>query len=164
MSRLRLALALADGPLELSLTVDAGRLAAVEWSDGAPEEDEDTAAPEPIQGPWAAWLKAWSRGAPPAPDALPLMPAATPFQARLRSALLALPFGETRCYGELARSLNSSPRAVGQALARNPLPIVVPCHRVVAANGTGGFSGTAGGAAVAIKRRLLQHEGHHGLA
>jgi len=87
---------------------------------------------------------------------LPLAPAATPFQGRLRDAMCAIPFGETRSYAELARELRSAPRAVGQGCGRNPLPILVPCHRVVAAAGKlGGFSAGDG---VATKRRLLLHE------
>jgi len=87
---------------------------------------------------------------------LPLAPAATPFQARLRHAMCAIPFGETRSYAELARDLASAPRAVGQGCGRNPLPIIVPCHRVVAATGRlGGFSAGDG---PATKQRLLAHE------
>lgn len=87
---------------------------------------------------------------------LPLAPAATPFQDRLRRAMCAIPFGETRSYAALARDLGSAPRAVGQGCGRNPLPIVVPCHRVVAASGRlGGFSAGEG---PATKRRLLAHE------
>ena len=88
--------------------------------------------------------------------ALPLAPPATPFQARLRRAMCAIPFGETRSYADLARSLDSAPRAVGQGCGRNPLPIIVPCHRVVAAGGRlGGFSAGEG---AATKQRLLMHE------
>ncbi len=81
-------------------------------------------------------------------------PAPTPFQAKLRQALLNIPTGETRTYGELAKQLNSSPRAIGQSLGANPLPILVPCHRVVAVNGLGGFSGGEG-----WKEKLLGFEG-----
>ena len=88
---------------------------------------------------------------------LPFVPAATPFQQRVREAMLAIPFGETRSYGDLARSTGGAPRAIGQACGRNPIPIIVPCHRVVAAGGRlGGFSGGDG---LPTKRRLLAHEG-----
>ena len=89
---------------------------------------------------------------------LPLAPAASPFQARMRAAMLAIPFGETRTYGELARDLgdNTDPRAIGQGCGANPLPILVPCHRVVAAGGKlGGYSGGSGRT---TKRWLLGHE------
>ncbi len=101
--------------------------------------------------PVAAWLDAWFAG-----EILPLPPLvapATDFQARLRRALLGIPFGETRSYGELARTLGTAPRALGQALKANPLPLLVPCHRVVGAHGIGGFS-----CGLAWKRRLLDFE------
>ncbi|MDH3703452.1 MAG: methylated-DNA--[protein]-cysteine S-methyltransferase [Alphaproteobacteria bacterium] len=88
---------------------------------------------------------------------LPFVPASTPFQQRVRDAMLAIPFGETRSYGALAKSTGGAPRAIGQACGRNPIPIIVPCHRVVAAGGRlGGFSGGDG---LPTKRRLLAHEG-----
>lgn len=86
----------------------------------------------------------------------------TPFQMRVWRALQAIPRGETRTYGELAKALGSSPRAVGGACRANPVPIVVPCHRVVGAGGLGGYSGARGGAWLAIKARLLAHEGWKG--
>ncbi len=64
----------------------------------------------------------------------------TSFQHRLRHALLEIPEGHTLTYGALANVLHSAPRAVGQALGANPFPILIPCHRVVAAHGIGGFS------------------------
>lgn len=91
---------------------------------------------------------------------LPLAPAPTPFQRRFRRALLAVPAGEVVTYGELARRLGSAPRAVGGACGANPIPIVVPCHRVVAAGGIGGYGRDVGdGDAVAFKRWLLGREG-----
>ena len=87
---------------------------------------------------------------------LPLSPAATDFQRRVRAALLAIPNGQTRTYGQLAAALASGPRAVGGALGRNPLPVIVPCHRVIGAGGgAGGYSGRGG---LATKRRLLDLE------
>jgi methylated-DNA-[protein]-cysteine S-methyltransferase len=90
---------------------------------------------------------------------LPVAIAGTPFQRRVWSAMCASPPGQTRTYGDLARELGSAPRAVGQACRANPCPIVVPCHRVVAANGLGGFAGDLTGRKVAVKRWLLRHEG-----
>ena len=87
---------------------------------------------------------------------LPLAPAATAFQQRMRNFMLAIPSGETRSYGEAATSLASAPRAVGQACGRNPIPIIVPCHRIIAAAGRiGGFSGGEG---LPTKRLLLALE------
>lgn len=76
---------------------------------------------------------------------LPLAPAATEFQNKMRAYMVAIPIGETRSYGDAAKSLMSAPRAVGQACGRNPIPIIVPCHRIIAATGQlGGFSGGDG--------------------
>jgi len=87
---------------------------------------------------------------------LPLAPAGgTPHQRRVWAALQAIPHGETRSYGELAKKLHSSPRAVGRANATNPIALIVPCHRVIGADGA--LTGYAFGNP--IKRRLLAHEG-----
>jgi len=83
----------------------------------------------------------------------------TEFQRRVWLALTNIPPGEVRRYGELALTLNSSARAVGNACRVNPLPIIVPCHRVVAATGIGGFMGQRRGGELDIKRWLLAHEG-----
>ncbi len=87
--------------------------------------------------PISAWLSAYfSRKTLPLPA---LAPAQTDFQATLRHGLCAIPYGEVKTYGELAKTLNTAPRALGQALGANPFPIIIPCHRVVAANALGGF-------------------------
>ncbi|HYN79444.1 MAG TPA: methylated-DNA--[protein]-cysteine S-methyltransferase [Lamprocystis sp. (in: g-proteobacteria)] len=83
----------------------------------------------------------------------------TAFQQRVWAAIRTIPPGETRTYRDLARQLGSAPRAVGQACRANPCPIVVPCHRVVAVNGLGGFAGDRSGRKLAVKRWLLRHEG-----
>lgn len=82
----------------------------------------------------------------------------TPFQVRVWKLLQKIPPGEVRTYGSLAAELGSSARAVGNACRRNPLLLVVPCHRVVAANGLGGFSGARLGRWLDVKRALLDHE------
>lgn len=90
--------------------------------------------------------------------ALPLEARGSDFQRRVWRALCEVPFGGTISYGELARRIArpSAARAVGAALAANPLPILIPCHRVVAADGSiGGFSGPSG-----AKAWLLRHEGN----
>lgn len=78
------------------------------------------------------------------------------FQAQVRHAMAAIPYGETRRYGDLARDIGASAQAIGQACGANPLPILIPCHRVLAANGLGGFSAKGG---VESKVFLLKLEG-----
>ena len=80
----------------------------------------------------------------------------TPFQQEVWAELTRIPYGETISYGELARRVGrpSAPRAVGQANGRNPIPIIVPCHRVLASNGIGGYGG-----GLKVKRALLAVEG-----
>lgn len=90
---------------------------------------------------------------------LPLQLSGTPFQQKVWHALCDIPPGQVMTYGELAKNLKSSPRAVGGACRANPLPIIVPCHRVVARNSLGGYSGATSGANMNIKMALLRHEG-----
>jgi methylated-DNA-[protein]-cysteine S-methyltransferase len=99
------------------------------------------------------------------PDAkfdLPLLIEGTEFQRRVWDAMCAIPCGRTLTYGELARKIDGAgfdvPRAVGQACGDNRLPIVIPCHRVVAAGGIGGFGHSTGGYLLEAKRWLLMHE------
>ncbi len=89
---------------------------------------------------------------------VPLAPDGTPFQQIVWRALLAIPFGETRSYGEIARAIRrpAASRAVGLANGRNPIAIIVPCHRVIGANGT--LTGYGGG--LPTKQWLLAHEQH----
>jgi methylated-DNA-[protein]-cysteine S-methyltransferase len=95
---------------------------------------------------------------------LPLAPAGTPFRQRVWQAIAAIPCGQTQSYGDIARQLGSAPRAVGQACGDNPYPVIVPCHRVTAANGKlGGFNhvseADSGNSWLpATKRWLLQRE------
>ncbi|MFC7070339.1 methylated-DNA--[protein]-cysteine S-methyltransferase [Halobaculum lipolyticum] len=77
------------------------------------------------------------------------------FLGRVMGAMAAIPYGETRTYGDLAADLDNAPQPVGAACGRNPVPLLVPCHRVVAADGLGGFSADGG---PELKRRLLDHE------
>ena len=90
---------------------------------------------------------------------VPLMLAGTPFQRRVWAALQAIPAGETRTYAELAELLGSGARAVGNACRRNPVSIIVPCHRVVAAGGMGGYGGRTDPRGIWRKHWLLAHEG-----
>ena len=107
------------------------------------------------------WLRAYFAGACPRPSALPLHAEGTAFQSLIWRLLEEIPYGTTVTYGELAaraaRQLgreHMSAQAVGNAVGHNPLAIILPCHRVVAEGGLGGFSGGE-----AVKRMLLQHEG-----
>lgn len=90
---------------------------------------------------------------------LPVAPAGTPFQQRVWKRMSAIPAGETLSYGKLACELATSARAVGGACRANPIPLVIPCHRVVATHGLGGYSGERGGDWLTKKRWLLAHEG-----
>lgn len=122
------------------------------------EPGAERAATHPLAAETVRQLAAWADD----PDfrfTLPLAPAPTPFQRRFREALCAVPPGEVRTYGQLAAVLASAPRAVGGACRANPLPLVVPCHRVVGADGIGGYGGDWGkGPEVDFKLWLLERE------
>lgn len=95
------------------------------------------------------------------PDAtfdLPLLIEGSALQRGVWDAMCAIPRGRTRTYGELARELGADARAIGQACGDNRLPIVIPCHRVVGADGIGGFAHSTGGYLLEAKRWLLMHE------
>ena len=87
---------------------------------------------------------------------LPLAPSETPRGDVLRQAIVAIPYGQTASYGALARGIQSSPRAIGQACARNPFPIIVPCHRILGAGG--GLGAYSAGQGPITKSRLLDLE------
>jgi methylated-DNA-[protein]-cysteine S-methyltransferase len=90
---------------------------------------------------------------------LPLRPAGTRFQRRVWDEIARIPNRRTKSYGDLAKAIKSAPRAVGQACGANPYPLVVPCHRVIAADGgLGGFARQGGEFFLEIKRWLLRHE------
>ena len=96
---------------------------------------------------------------PDSPFDVPLQLLGTAHQQKVWRALLAIPRGQTRNYGDLARELGSAAQAVGQACGANPIALIVPCHRVVSKTGLGGFMRHANGETVGIKRWLLDHEG-----
>ncbi len=95
---------------------------------------------------------------------LPLKLNGTAHQSKVWQAMSVIPSGQTRHYGDLALQLDSSPRAVGQACGSNPIPIVIPCHRVVSKAGIGGFMHHSSGYSLDIKRWLLTHENNFALA
>ena len=90
---------------------------------------------------------------------VPLAPGGTVFQQRVWAALQAIPAGTVLTYGELAQKLDTAARAIGGACRSNPLPILIPCHRVVGRQGLGGYTGAVTGDSLGIKRWLLRHEG-----
>jgi len=95
------------------------------------------------------------------PDArfdLPVLVEGSPLERRVWDAMCAIPRGRTRTYGDLARELGADPRAIGQACGDNRLPLVIPCHRIVAADGLGGFAHATSGYLLEAKRWLLMHE------
>ena len=143
---------LVDTPVGPVLIVESGgRIAEIRFASGSEPDRDDTPLLRRAETQIAAYFESRRRQ-----FDLPLAPAATAFQARVRTAMQDIPYGQTRSYGELAHSTGGAPRAIGQACGANPLPLVVPCHRVVAADGLGGYSGGQG---LATKRLLLALEG-----
>lgn len=101
------------------------------------------------------WLARYFRGDAPSPWSLPLSPKGSDFQKRVWALLLEIPYGETTTYGALAKKLScKSAQAVGNAVGRNPISIIIPCHRVLGANGS--LTGYAGG--IQNKTFLLELE------
>ncbi len=144
----------------LSITEANGALVRIAWSDheaGHPVGDLGAQPGEtPLLARAAEQLGEYFAGARRDFD-LPLDPAGTPFQRRVWAEMARIPFGATESYGALAREVGSVARAVGGACGANPIPIVIPCHRVVGEGGVlGGFSGGTGSA---TKRALLELEG-----
>ncbi len=139
-----------DSPVgRLALTETDGAITALDWRDV--DAPPDTALMKEAAGQLAAYfagdLSAFT---------LPLAPRGSPFQQMFYHALCAIPFGDTRTYGDLATDLGVSAQAIGQACGANPIPILIPCHRVLSASGLGGFSGAGG---VETKVALLRLEG-----
>jgi methylated-DNA-[protein]-cysteine S-methyltransferase len=135
---------------DLTLTEEGGALVAIDWG-WSPIQAET-----PLLHRAKAQLEEYFDGTRRSFDLL-LAPAGTAFQKSVWRAMQAIPAGSTRTYGDLAADLRSAPRAVGQACGRNPLPIVIPCHRVLGSNGAiGGYSGEGG---LDTKRDLLRLEG-----
>lgn len=89
---------------------------------------------------------------------VPVMLAGTSFQKKVWLAMQKIPAGQTRTYGDISEQLQSSPRAVGNACRANPVPLIVPCHRVIGKAGVGGFGGKTSGRNIDCKNWLLKHE------
>ena len=118
-------------------------------------------AKEPFAREVQAQLQAWFSGNLMHLEIPYLYPDATDFQIRVWEQISKIEFGATRTYGDLARKIRSGPRAVGNACRRNRLLLIVPCHRVVAVTGLGGFMGDIDGSLVRRKEWLLEHERKH---
>lgn len=134
------------GPV--SVVVQGGAVVRLEWSVVEAESD-------PVSTETITQLAQYFAGERQVFD-LPLGPQVSDFQVRFGAILCAIPFGETRTYGDLAREMGVPAQAIGQACGANPIPIIIPCHRVLGATGLGGFSGAGG---VEGKVQLLRHEG-----
>ena len=113
----------------------------------------------------AAYIRAYLAGEERRPSNVPFHIRVSPWRFRVLEAISAIPYGRTRTYGQLATGLGKpgGARAVGAACRANPLPILIPCHRVVAAQGLGGYGGAWGDDTdeLAFKKRLLEHERAH---
>jgi len=140
--------------IRLGIVMDGSSLAGIDLLSSSPQTQAPTSATtqavvEQLQRYFEdpQWL-----------FSLPVLSKGTDFQQRVWQFMQSIPVGETRRYGDAAKVLNSAARAVGGACRRNPVPIVVPCHRIVAANGPGGFNGRRDGAELEFKRWLLSHE------
>ncbi len=141
-----------DTPLgPVSLRETAGRIVELMWRSGEAE-------PTALEAEGLRQLAEYFAGQRQVFD-LPLDWGAG-LQERVRRAMAAIPFGETRTYGALSRQVEAPAQAVGQACGANPLPILIPCHRVLGVNTLGGFSAPGG---VESKVWLLRHEGAAGL-
>lgn len=139
-----------DSPVgRLTVSATAQAIVSIAWTDDPQGEPNELLieAQRQLEAYFAGRLTCFD---------LPLMIAGSPFDRRVWEAMRRIPYGQTRSYGELAMEVGSGPRAIGGACGRNRIPLVIPCHRVLASNGLGGFSGGAG---LPTKRWLLQLEG-----
>lgn len=133
---------------DLTISEDDGAIVAIDW--GWVQDQAET----PLLVEARRQLHAYFDGALSNFD-LPLAPVGTAYQRKVWQALRGIPAGTTRTYADIARAVGGSPRAVGGANGRNPIPILIPCHRVVATTGLGGYSGGDG---LPTKRFLLALE------
>jgi methylated-DNA-[protein]-cysteine S-methyltransferase len=133
---------------DLTVSEEDGAVVALDWGWGR-DQDET-----PLLGRARDQLHAYFDGELTAFD-LPLAPTGSSYRRAVWHALCGIPFGTTRSYSDIAASVGGSPRSVGQANGNNPIPVIIPCHRVVASNHLGGYSGGDG---LTTKRWLLAHE------
>lgn len=134
---------------QLTLTEEDGRIVALDWGRGRDQEET------PLLCRARDMLDRYFDGEPETFD-LPLAPFGTPYRLKVWDALRAVPYGETISYQALAARAGGSPRSIGGAMGANPIPILIPCHRVLGKAGLGGYSGIGG---PEDKRALLVLEG-----
>jgi methylated-DNA-[protein]-cysteine S-methyltransferase len=131
----------------LTVTAENGQITQLRWGGTAADDT-------PLLAEAAAQLTAYFAGTLQVFDLpIALRPS---LQGEVMRAMCAIPFGETRTYGDLAKALGAPSQAIGQACGANPIPIIVPCHRILGTNGLGGYSGGGG---IETKVALLKHEG-----
>lgn len=133
-------------------------LAGVEVLSGEPPESTEQPSAHPLLLDAARQLSRYFQDAS-APFTLPLERTGTVYQQRVWSAMSEIPAGQTVTYAGLAKEIGSGPRAIAGACKANRFAILIPCHRVVGAQGLGGYCGERGGPMLEIKRWLLRHEG-----
>lgn len=133
---------------DLTLFAQGEAIVALEWGWGSIQD------PSPLLRRAKAALERYFDGGE-LPQDLPLAPAGSPYRQKVWQALRQIPHGQTRNYAEIAQLAGGSARSVGGANAANPIPIFIPCHRVLASGGLGGYSGGEG---LATKRALLALE------
>ena len=141
------------GPL--TVFEDRGAVVAVEWG-RAGRPDPSSSSPSPLLEEARRQFGVYFDGRLKVFD-LSLNPAGSAFQRAVWGQMRRIPYGRTRTYGDIADALMSAPRAVGGACGRNPIPIIIPCHRVVGADGR--MTGYSGGAGIETKIQLLRLEG-----
>lgn len=132
----------------LTVTEDGGAITRLSWEDGGRDETALLVeARHQLAAYFARELTVFD---------LPLRVEGSDLQRAVCEAMTAIPFGETRIYGDLAKAMNVPAQAIGQACGGNPIPVIIPCHRILGAGGLGGFSGGTG---IETKVALLKHEG-----
>ena len=133
----------------LSITEVDGAITQLHWNGASGKEETPLLqeAARQVQAYLAGDLKTFD---------LPLAPKGGDLHQAVFKAMLAIPYGGTRTYGDLARELDTYGQPIGQACGANPIPIIIPCHRILSANGLGGYSGAGG---TETKIALLKLEG-----
>jgi methylated-DNA-[protein]-cysteine S-methyltransferase len=140
---------------DLSLFEEKGALVAVEWGRAAMDKERGGKS-TPLLDRARKQLDEYFDGKRTKFD-LPLAPSGTAFQKKVWAAIARIPYGQTASYGDVAHQVDSGPRAVGGACGKNPIGVIVPCHRVLGSQGTiGGYSGGGG---LVTKKQLLKLEG-----
>jgi methylated-DNA-[protein]-cysteine S-methyltransferase len=159
-----LELPLAFRPIHIGVILDADTVSGLDflWNGGASVQNSPSLSPasQQVLAQLAKELEAYARNSH-TTFRVPIHMKGTPFQQKVWRALRTIPAGATLTYGELAQRLGSGARAVANACRRNPISLIVPCHRVVAQGGLGGYGGATEGELVQFKQSLLEHERNH---